>query len=97
MNEILAYNRAKSPSTIATTTKSETTVSTFVQREQIAIDALSEADQSQTSFASSVGGGLQSYINVPPPPEDEGAFGGNPFECPFCFSIIRVTDHQSWK
>jgi len=92
----------KSPCTIATTTNTQTVVTTFVPSNLEITDAHSEADQSQnsiaTSFASStVGGdGVRSHLNVPPPPDQENSLDGNPFQCPLCFAIIKVKGQTSW-
>jgi len=34
--------------------------------------------------------------HVPPPPNQESAFIGEPFLCPYCFFIIFVKGRQSW-
>lgn len=47
---------------------------------------------SQTSFATSVGGSEQ--LHVPPLPEEAEK---GPFECPFCFMIVNITDRKAWK
>jgi hypothetical protein len=46
---------AKGPETVATSRKSQTTISTYVSREQGTFDACSDTDHSQTSSASSAG------------------------------------------
>jgi hypothetical protein len=92
----------KSPRTIVTTTNTQTVVTTFVPRNFETADAHSEADQSQnsiaTSFASSTaaGDGVKSHLNIPPPPDQENALDGNPFQCPLCFTIIKVKSQTSW-
>jgi hypothetical protein len=51
--------------------------------------------RSVTSYASSVGN--PDRLRVPPPPNEDGAFEGIPFECPYCFSLVKVEGQQSWK
>lgn len=55
-------------------------------------DAVSDADISQTSFASSLGD--TDLLRIPPIPKSAES---GPFECPFCFMIITATDRVSWK
>jgi hypothetical protein len=74
----------------------QTTVSVYVPRGVNLDDVLEIDDQSQTSDASSVSGG-HANLQVPPPPEQDRAFDGEPFQCPFCFVIISVLGRQSWK
>ncbi|RSL66746.1 hypothetical protein CEP54_003555 [Fusarium duplospermum] len=52
----------------------------------------SDAGVSQTSYATSVADTEQR--RVPPLPADASK---GPFECPFCFTIIAVSDRSSWK
>jgi hypothetical protein len=42
----------------------------------------------ETSFASSIRN--SDRLRVPPPPNQESAFEGIAFECPYCFSLIKV-------
>jgi hypothetical protein len=91
------YNpETKGPGTIATTMKTQTTISTFVQRRQDDSDALSETDQSQTTFTSSVGDEFKTHLSVPPPPNWENALNGIPFQCPLCFSLVKITGQGPW-
>lgn len=87
-------NSRKGPTTIATTMNTQTTVSTYVGPSDI-IEVSSDAGQSQTSYATSVIGGMGSKLRVPPPKPD-GTFDGKPFECPYCFSITIVRNAQFW-
>jgi hypothetical protein len=48
---------------------------------------------SQTSFATSAAGPTEK-LRVPPMPA-EAADG--PFECPFCYMIISISDRRAWK
>lgn len=56
-------------------------------------DRQSESGRTQTSFATSAAG--EGGLKVPPIPKE--AQGGNPFQCPFCFTIISVSTNRSWK
>lgn len=47
---------------------------------------------SQTSFATSVAAAER--LHVPPLPS---AAAEGPFECPFCFMIVSITDRTAWK
>ncbi|KAI8681049.1 C2H2-type domain-containing protein [Fusarium keratoplasticum] len=55
-------------------------------------DNYSDAGVSQTSYATSATDTEQR--RVPPLPAEASK---GPFECPFCFMIIAVTDRSSWK
>ncbi|KAF8243706.1 hypothetical protein K440DRAFT_589332 [Wilcoxina mikolae CBS 423.85] len=61
------------------------------------LDARSESSRSQTSFALSSGCERAVILDVPPPPNPKRAFTGDPFQCPFCFIIIRVANQREWK
>ncbi|KAF8253586.1 hypothetical protein K440DRAFT_656809 [Wilcoxina mikolae CBS 423.85] len=91
--------RIKAPATIAGTMMTQTTVSVYIPRrpgqDLETVDACSDSDNSQTSFASS-SNGKSGVLRVPPPPDPESAFDGKPFQCPYCYEIISVTGNQSW-
>ncbi|KAI0532832.1 hypothetical protein GGR58DRAFT_488844 [Xylaria digitata] len=55
-------------------------------------DNYSEAEGSQTSYATSTTNDQQLHI----PPLPETAYRG-PFECPFCFMIIIASNRDEWK
>ncbi|KAF4971404.1 hypothetical protein FZEAL_9855 [Fusarium zealandicum] len=55
-------------------------------------DALSDSGVTQTSVASS--GARADKISIPPLPN---AAQTGPFECPFCYMIITVTNSIAWK
>jgi hypothetical protein len=96
-----------------TTNQTVTTVSTFVPADGITAMSLDAAGlnapvldaglddehdfdtRSITSYASSIGNADR--LRVPPPPNEESAFEGIPFECPYCFSLVNVEGQQSWK
>jgi len=87
--------------TSASTKKTQTTVSTYVPPKSTETgagdqneDAASESGQTQTSFAGTTIGIQNMWI--PSPPGNDKAFEGIPFECPYCFSVIKVHDKRSW-
>ncbi|KAL1392315.1 hypothetical protein HDK64DRAFT_296943 [Phyllosticta capitalensis] len=60
----------------------------------------SEAETIATSFASSFQGNEDTEehdntFKIPPFPEE--GYGGAPFQCPICFSIVSVKTKNSWK
>ena len=86
------------PTTVVSSAwNSHTTLSTFVERTDTKIrpednfETESEAEQSQTSYASSSGG--TSHLYIPPLPS---ALNGRPSECPYCFLTIKPKDTPSW-
>jgi hypothetical protein len=89
----------KSPGTVTTSRETHTTVSTYVPREpeQDILDACSDTDHSQTSYASSANSASGGHVTqVPPPPDQDNAFDRKPFECPYCYAIISVSGTTSW-
>ncbi|KAF8535023.1 hypothetical protein BDD12DRAFT_913060 [Trichophaea hybrida] len=72
--------------------KTQTIVSVYIPRrpkqDLKTVDACSDSDNSQTSFASSPNG--KSAVRVPPPPplDPKSAFDGKPFQCPYCYEIV---------
>jgi len=88
----------KSTATATTSRKTQTTVSIYVPREQDDIDACSNTDHSQTSYATSTEASSElPKLRVPPPPKQDSTFEGDPFECPYCFTIISISGRQSWE
>jgi hypothetical protein len=65
-------------------------------KEEDTIEQCSDTDFSQTSYSSSAYGTLET-LRVPPPPNQDSAFDGEPFQCPYCFIIITVTSQKYWK
>ena len=53
----------------------------------------SEAGLSQTSYATSLGTGER--VNIPTLPQ--GSIYGSPFECPYCFHMIKIQRHGEWQ
>ncbi|KAF8249120.1 hypothetical protein K440DRAFT_599255, partial [Wilcoxina mikolae CBS 423.85] len=96
-----------SESLAGTTCQTVTTVSTYVPVEgimatgpNIGLDDDPDPDfdsRSVTSYASSIGNSDPDRLRVPPPPNEESAFEGIPFECPYCMSLVKVENQQSWK
>ncbi|KAA8894854.1 hypothetical protein FN846DRAFT_785814, partial [Sphaerosporella brunnea] len=90
----------KVPETVVRSQKSQTTVSTYVQREDItdALDARSDTDHSQTSYAPSSSGSTDRRyrIPVPPPPDQDNSLFGFPFECPYCYEIASISGTKAW-
>jgi len=37
------------------------------------------------------------HAHVPPPPNFNAAYSGQPFECPYCFTLITLDNMRSWK
>ena len=83
--------------TVYTTTKSQTTVSTIkVEISQVVEIEQAEEDRlSQTSYATSINHAMR--IHVPSPPDEDAAYEGKEFQCPYCFKIIKVRSRQDWK
>lgn len=84
----------KAPDTIAdTTTITDTTVSTvYVPGEKDNTYLRSYTSRSQTSYNPSEASGPE-ILRVPPLPNRDIH---EPFECPYCYSIITVTGEASW-
>ncbi|KAF8536480.1 hypothetical protein BDD12DRAFT_912112 [Trichophaea hybrida] len=85
------------PNTIAASiTITDTTVSTaYFQGERDTTDLRSDADYSQTSYGPSEAGDPE-VLRVPPPPNQESAYNYEPFQCPYCYSMITVVGETSW-
>lgn len=61
-----------------------------------AVEVEQNDDQlSQTSYATTINHKMR--IRVPSPPDEIAAFDGEPFECPYCFTITEIRDRQDWK
>lgn len=87
-----------SSESIATSTvpQSQTTVTT-VRPEAIVFDEVaSDGDhRSQTSYATSTNQRMN--IQVPPPPNVEAVLNGEPFQCPYCYQIIKIGNLRLWR
>jgi hypothetical protein len=55
-------------------------------------DDRSDAGASQTSYATSIA--EEGALRVPPLPEESHE---GPFQCPFCYVMVLVTDRAAWK
>ena len=73
---------------------SSTQASTFYQRNE-PDPAATETERSETSYTESRFGDIGQETNLIPQPPPESA-DENPFECPYCFSIVTVTGSHSW-
>lgn len=93
------YLKAKGPGTVSTTLKSQTTVSTIKPKEvrPVIHEGGSDAGHSQTSYATSIDSTHVRSIHVPPPPGFDVAYDGQPFECPYCFTLITLDNMRSWR
>ena len=93
----------KAPSTVSTTLNSQTTVSTIkpqLKSQQFVInEAGSDTGHSQTSYATSTNTSStqQGRIDIPPPPNFNAAYDGQPFECPYCYTFVILDNLRSWK
>ena len=85
----LAREHKESPSTL-----SSTKASTFYHHEDLERNTL-ENELSETSYSETRFGDDEQETNLVPQPPPMSA-GGNPFECPFCFSIIVISGIHSW-
>jgi hypothetical protein len=111
-DELHKFDDLDSESLADTANQTVTTISTFVPVDgmtalgldvsRTAPDVNADLDdepdfdtRSVTSYASSIGN--TDRLRVPPPPNEESAFEGIPFECPYCFSLVKVESQQSWK
>jgi hypothetical protein len=87
--------------TLPPATAEQTTVTTFYEAARDVPDARSDTGHSETSFApteSTAAGGHELYqILVPRCPNQERAYNGEPFQCPYCFTVIVITSPISWK
>ena len=69
------------------------TVATDIQNWHVDFDdKASDSGISQTSYAPTLASG--GAITIPPPPT--ASQDGGPFECPYCFYMITITNTRSW-
>lgn len=86
-------NTQMSPSVYTTT---QTTVYTIQDKLNPVVEIERDEDElSQTSFATSIN--HVTRIRVPPPPNEIVAFNGQPFQCPYCYTITKVKGRNDWK
>ena len=85
------------PPSVHTTTL--TTVSTIQDKLNPVVPVVEierdDDQQSQASFATSIN--HPTRIRVPPPPNEIAAFDGQPFQCPYCYSMTEVKGRKDWK
>lgn len=73
---------------------SDTVATEFVEVPPVAKDNLELLTvASQTSYAQTILNGVEGTV-LPPPPKDSA--DGAPFECPYCFVIITITNRTAW-
>ena len=78
------------------TSKSVTTAPTVKVEQHQAIKIKQDEDQlSITSYATPTNHPMRT--RVPSPPDENAAFEGKPFQCPYCFYIIEIRGRQDWK
>lgn len=87
-------NIETSISEFATTLNTQTTIATFTEDNGDMIDEHDQL-QSETSSAASEVHGEGGTLQVPKLPEK--ALDGQPFECPYCYEIIKVFSAISWR
>ena len=75
------------------TTYSSTMATTLQDYQQIVIETASISLASETSYAPSLFSG-DSRITIPPAPLESA--NGQPFECPYCFFIISISNPRDW-
>jgi len=95
---LVTYVDRRKQGTISTTLNSQTTISAYIAGPQeTTSDPLSlaevesEGGVSRTSFASSSGGIGGLYV-----PHAPSLLNEAPFQCPYCFLIIRPQNTDSW-
>jgi hypothetical protein len=92
-DEPLTKVDAVEPSEVATTVLTQTTATTFTAS-NIEVEVESDSGQTQTSYTPSESADEGPKPRPPPPPKQ---FHDNqPFECPFCFTIVNVKSIRSW-
>jgi len=88
--------RSKSLDTVSTVLQSQTTVTT-IRKGAIVLDEVeSDGDHlSQTSYATSTNQLID--VQTPQVPNAAAAFSGEPFQCPYCYQIIKIGNSRSWR
>ena len=82
---------ASTPTTIATK-DTQTTIATFRPDEQ---DIYVDDTLSETSSAASEGVSAATELQIPVPPQT--AVDGDPFECPYCFEMMKISGLLAWR
>ena len=82
---------ASTPTTIATK-NTQTTVATYREDDR---DVLVDDNLSETSSAASEGVSEAVQLYIPAPPQ--GALDSAPFECPYCFEMMKISSLLTWR
>lgn len=100
----LLINQSRDTATVITGAMTSTTISivpgSAVVRTQSAIDdvvAESDGGQTATSFGTIMDAGTVTLLRVPAPPNADYVFAGNPFQCPYCYTLIQVNSSKAWR
>ena len=96
VDTVQEFDTAEAAATVYASTVSQTTVSIIQDVPSYTVDFERNDDQlSQTSYATTMNHQLR--IRVPPPPDEDAAYAGEPFECPYCFVITSIRSRRDWK
>jgi len=86
------------PKTVITsTTISIVPKDAVVVRTHPAIEAESDGGQTATTFGTIMDAGEVKLLKVPDPPDADCVFAGNPFQCPYCYTLIIVKNPKAWR
>ncbi len=77
------------------TTTMNTEATEYTGKDELNLNEEFDADQSVTSFATSVVDDNDNDLTIPKPPDD--ASDGAPFECPYCFTIQTMKKSSAWR
>ena len=83
---------ARSMPTTVATKNTQTTVATFREHDK---DIYVDDSLSETSSAASEGMFEGSELQIPSPPKS--ALDGEPFECPYCFEMMKISGLLAWR
>lgn len=72
---------------------SSTLATTFREPSLAEIDKASISHASETSYAPSLFSG-DSHVTIPPAPPE--SVDGKPFECPYCYIIVTISNSRDW-
>ena len=81
--------------TISTVLKPHTTVTTPPKETINIIDV--ESDENQLSQTPVNKSKVTTLVPIPPPPNEATAYDGQPFECPYCFQVIKIGNRCAWR
>ena len=57
----------------------------------------SDGDRTATSYGTTLEATTRGELKVPDPPNAGKALSGEPFECPYCYSLIIVKNVIAWR